>query len=268
MLKVSKNGRLYWIDYGIDQEGLGHHATAFVMQLLGEDEQSALQDIKERMESGETPPVSNYTPKIIRKELYGQKLREWETCWWEKNLLFDKPHLDFFNVVSLKGYYREDRLVWESTEEVPAYLYLDYNKAYRPTAPKGRKHRGIENRTFLEGWEQLPWKADHFIAQSSYKDVMTFRKMGYLGAAPTSENSLSELFKRAREIDARFDKKFVLFDNDAAGRKSAAKVKELLGWTPIFCRTTKDPSDSVQKTGNYFELSNLMSNFDLSKYHI
>lgn len=268
ILKVSKKGNLYWRDFGINQDKIGFGAVALVSELLGVSREAALLDIKNNLESGNKPTTTLSIPKPVPKALYGQKLRDWEIAWWEENLWLSKRYLDFFKVASLKGYWRGDKRIWSSTPEIPAYLYLDCNKAYRPTAQNGRKHRGIDNRDIVEGWNQLPQNADHFILQTSKKDVMVFRRMGLLGAAPPSENSLSGIIKRAREIDGRFTHKFCVCDNDDAGRKQAQLLKEVLNWTPIFCPTTKDPSDSVEKYGNYFEMSNLMSKFNLSKYHI
>jgi len=266
MIKVSGEDKLYWRDYGINQTSIGYGAVAFVQEYLGVGYEEALQDILDKKLNGHIPDPLVVKPSKPSLRLYGQNLRQFEVDWWYNDLWITKEELDFFRVASLKGYYRGDKLVWESYPEMPAYFYVEANKAYRPTAPKGNKHRGIDNRDILEGWNQLPWNADHFIAQTSLKDVMCFRKMGYVGAAPPSENSLSGLLARAKEINGRFQKVFCMCDNDPAGWAQAIKLRDLCGWTPLFCPTTKDPSDSVQKYGNYFELSEFMSKFDLNKY--
>jgi hypothetical protein len=266
IIRVSKAGDLYWRDFGINQEQIGFDAVGLVGELLGVGRQEALLDIQERMESGELPPDVVHKPKVISKHLYGTKLSDWGAGWWQERLFVERDLLDFFHVGSLLGYFRDGRKIWEDRPDMPAFLYADCNKAYRPTAPKGMKHRGIDNGDIMEGWDQLPQTADHFILQTSLKDTIVFRNMGYLGAAPPSENSLAPLFKRAREINGRFSKCFVMHDNDEAGRKQAGLLKELLGWTPISCPTTKDPSDSVEKYRGYWEMSEFMRNFALSKY--
>lgn len=267
MLKVSAKGNLYWRDYAINQTGIGFDALSLAGEMLGLDRQAVLHDINNKLKSGYKPPKIKLKIKKVSKALYGQPLKDWECEWWQNNLLFPKSLLDYFNVLSLQGYYRGDTKVWESKESLPAYLYLEYNKAYRPTAKKGRKHRGINNHDVMEGWNQLPQTADHFILQTSFKDVMCFRRMGYLGAAPPSENSLGPLLKRAREIDGRFKHKFAVCDNDRAGRAQAAFLRENLGYKTIFCPNTKDPSDSIQLNKNYFEISQMMAKYNLSKYH-
>lgn len=267
VLHVSKKGNLYWRDYAINQENIGFNAVALVGQMLGVSGKQALIDINNKVKQGFTPPKIKIKVKKENKALYGKPLSDWEWFWWRDNLLFPKSLLEYFNVLSLQGYFRGDTKVWESKENLPAYLYLEYNKAYRPTAKKGRKHRGINNGDVLEGWNQLPQTADHFVLQTSMKDVMCFRRMGYLGAAPPSENSMAPLLKRVREINGRFRHKIAICDTDNAGRKQAAFIREHLGWRTVFCPNTKDPSDSVQLNKNYFEISQMMSEFNFSKYH-
>ncbi len=268
LIKVSKAGDLYWRDFGIDQEKIGFDAVGLVGELLGVGRQEALKDIQDRISSGEVPTNVVHKHKPISKQLYGMPLTEWGEKWWMDTLFVDRRMLDFFHVGSLKGYFRDGKKVWEDRPDMPAFLYADCNKAYRPTAPKGMKHRGIDNGGVMEGWGQLPSHGEHFILQTSLKDTIVFRNMGYLGSAPPSENSLAPLLSRVREINGRFERKFIMHDNDAAGRAQAGKLKELLGWTPICCPSTKDPSDSIEKYGGYSEMSEFMRKFGLSKYHI
>jgi hypothetical protein len=266
VIRVSSDDNLYWKDFGIDQENIGFSAVAFVQEYLGVDRQAALQDILQRKKEGKIPSPLTVKVKRLTKHLYGQALRGFEVDWWYNNLWITRQELEFFRIASLKGYYRDDKLIWDSSPGMPAYYYIEANKAYRPTARKGNKHRGIDNRDILEGWNQLPRNADHLIIQTSLKDVVCFRKMGYLGIAPPSENSLSGLLSKARELNGRFQQVYCMCDNDAAGRAQAIKLRDLCGWAPLFCPSTKDPSDSVKKYRNYFELSEFMSKFDLNKY--
>lgn len=267
MLKVSAKGNLYWRDYAINQEHIGFNALALAGEMTGLSREGVLKDIDQKIKSGYVPPKVKVKVEKVSKALYGKPLCDWEYVWWRDNLLFPKSLLNYFNVLSLQGYFRGDTKIWESKKSMPAYLYLEYQKAYRPTAQKGRKHRGVNNHDVMEGWNQLPKTADHFILQTSMKDVMCFRRMGYLGAAPPSENSLAPLIKRVREINGRFKHKIAICDNDPAGRKQAAFIREQFGWRTIFCPNTKDPSDSIQLNKNYFEVSEMMSKYNFSKYH-
>jgi hypothetical protein len=85
---------------------------------------------------------------------------------------------------------------------------------------------------------------------------MVNTKAGYPGCNPTSENSFVALESKVREINARFKKTIVFFDNDAAGRKAAARLKYEIGWDNIELPVNwaKDPSDLVSSTKNYFDL--------------
>lgn len=269
MLKVSAKGNLYWRDYAINQSSIGFDAVSFAGQMEGLGRDDMMQSIYDKVKSGYKAPKVEVKAKLkkVSKALYGQPMQDWEYEWWRDELLFPKSLLDYFNVLSLQGYFRGDTKVWESKKSLPAYLYLEYHKAYRPTAQKGRKHRGIDNHDVMEGWNQLPRTADHFILQTSMKDVMCFRRMGYLGAAPPSENSLAPLLKRVREINGRFKHKIAICDNDEAGKKQASFIGNTFGWKTIFCPNTKDPSDSIQTNKNYFEVSQMMSKYNFSKYN-
>lgn len=246
--------------------GIGFNAYAFAQQMLqSEDVTKGLQKLME----GGVPQVK-VDLKAHKKKNYlltSHVLTDYEKLWWEDNLKVPAEMLEFFNVFGLQGYYRDGTKIWESRLDCPAYHYLQYRKAYRPTAPKGRKHRGIDNGDIMEGWHQLPDCGDHFILNTSFKDVITCRVLGAVGAASPSENSIAPLLKRAREIKGRFRRCFVLGDNDRPGRLAAERVQKLLNFEPIYMPWHKDPSDSVQMSGHYEYLNSIIAPLGLSKYH-
>lgn len=257
---------MYWKDYGIDQDamGIGFNALALAEQMSSGD---VITDIQERISRGGTPEdIIVKTPPVVDKYLVGHKLTDYEIAWWGDNLRVGKSLLDFFQILGLEAYMRGEKKIWSSQPNSPAYFYFQASKAYRPTAPKGRKHRGLANGDIIEGWHQLPEHGDHFLLNTSLKDVVTCRNAGFISAAPPSENSIRPILAKAREINARFTRKFVLYDADEAGRREAAKLESILGWTTIFMRNFKDPSDSVEKLGHYEEIHSLLYPLGLSKY--
>jgi hypothetical protein len=112
----------------------------------------------------------------------------------------------------------------------------------------------------LQGSDQLKFKSEELIIQSSLKDGLSFRAMfpEYEFVAPDSENILirkndiellKEHYKRIR----------TLFDYDKAGITSAGKYLEQYQIEPISFTMAKDVADSVRDNGQMLTQINLSS---------
>lgn len=264
-----------WIDYGRvsskRQDGI-----ALVSDLFEIPREEAIKKIWCDLVLNKDFVIENVKIKSTQKQFYDIRTRELnahELSYWDINFNVTKPYLDFFNVKALEGLYKKNDLIWSSTPENPAYVYL-YNsnknafKIYRPLTQDRDKFRGQNNGKLLEGWEQLPLTADEVIIQSSYKDTIVCRRAGYLGFNPTGEASLKYILSKAIEINTRFKKVFVLFDNDIPGRRTSNILCSKTGWTPLFIRGFKDPSDSVKATQSYYHLHNCIGNFLTKNYYL
>lgn len=258
-----------WRDFGLpDQKG--SDGISFVQHLFDISREDAIYLIWEEIVEDDN------LPKRI------QKLREtsYNFTVEEKELTYELPYfskafipkdlLDFFNVKGVAQAKINNDCIFNSTEDDPAFIYRfgeNSFKTYRPlTGNKTRKFRGSNNGNVLEGWEQLPRKGDHLFINKSLKDSIVLRRMGILSTNPSGEGSIHYLKTMVREINARFSKVRILFDNDPAGIKSSTILRELTGWENVFLDKEKDCYDNVTKYGNYFWLSNFFKQFNLNYY--
>lgn len=275
IFKMHDDGGITWNDFGLSGT-LRKDAVGFVMEYYGLSKPKAINKIWSDMvldKSVKVPARKKIKRPInLPYQVKGQPMNEVELGYW-KDFLIDPRLLQFYNVSSLRYMRRLDRVVWKTSENNPAFLY-EFSKpgafkAYRPLNPdKGNKWRGQNNGDIVEGYDQLPRNADHLIIQSSLKDTMCFRSMGYLSCNPTSETSFKTLITKVREFNNRFDVVYVLFDNDDPGRLACQELCYKTGWIPIFLpgNWEKDPSDHIKITKTHYHLKHFLQPLNLNTY--
>lgn len=280
MYTYEKTGDIWWTDFGAEDTPLVRDSIGFVQYMWEQSRQDAINQIWQEMvldKDVKIPHRKIVDVKPMRLEpLLKPYTEEWEWSYW-KTLKFDLDYLNYLGIKCAKKLKRLDLTIWESTKDDPIFFY-DFGerrgKAYRPLS-KGERFRGIDNMEVLEGWNLLPDTCDDVILGSSFKDTATVGYLGYAGFNPSSENSYKFLLTKVDEINKRFKRVWILFDNDKAGREAAKNLNELTGWniinlpTDVKCPETgkiaKDPSDFVTFTGNYLYLSKFLSNFEITK---
>lgn len=261
--------KLYWKDFGLIYDGIGD-AVGFVQMLLTFENDRPVTRIEAAQHIFSELVENNKAPKSVKKleeplinfyDINYREINEYEMNFWRK-LWLTRRELDKFNVKAVEGLFRNGEFLFSSTKEDPAYVYLsddiDSFKTYRPyTKVKKDKFKGINNGGLIEGWNALPAFGDICLINSSLKDTMVNTKAGYPGCNPTSESSFETLLKKARELNVRFKKVIVFFDNDKPGIDAAKRLKKIIGWDYIYLPDNwgiKDPSDLVKADGNYFNL--------------
>ena len=142
-----------------------------------------------------------------------------------------------------------------------------FKNRYKIYSPYEEKNKWLSNtrKTDIQGYNQLPYKGEHLIITSSLKDVMCLYELGYPAIALQSEMQIPEE-KLISELKSRFTTIDVLYDNDFdketnPGQTVAKKICDLYGFKNICIPDefkSKDPSDLVNKVGNFNELKNIL----------
>lgn len=279
VIQQSDKGNLYWVDYGYSNQ-LYFDGIGLVMEIYGVSRAEAINALYNQivLKNNYQVDLSRKPKKVVKVpyEFEVGNIRNWELYYWYKHLVSSKV-LSALNIHSLRALYRDDYLVTCSEKVNPSFIYLweqdeEAFKSYNPLDPKGRKFRGQRNGKWIQGWEALPKRGEHLFITSSMKDVAVLRSFGLLATAPQSETNRKIILDKAREINARFDNVFILYDNDEAGIDAAMLLSKAVDnkWKPVFMpkRWGKDPAEVIKKFGNYFWFSEFFSKFAENKYHL
>ena len=146
-----------------------------------------------------------------------------------------------------------------------AFRFKNRYKIYSPYEVKN-KWLSNTNKTDIQGYDQLPTNGEKLIITSSLKDVMCLHAAGYNAIAMQSEMQLPTE-KLISELKNRFNKIDILYDNDFEkannpGQTMAKKICDLYGFKNILLPDeykSKDPSDLVNKVGNFNELKKILN---------
>lgn len=137
--------------------------------------------------------------------------------------------------------------------EEPMYAYKVYNnfQIYRPKSDKCDKFRTNCTEYDLIGLEQLPNNDDLLIVTKSGKDVYVLDELGYNAIAPIGETRLIPE-KIVNDLNSRFKRIVLLYDNDEAGIIGSSKIQDKTNWDNIIIpleTKTKDVSDHIKQYG-------------------
>lgn len=156
------------------------------------------------------------------------------------NLYNVKPVSTFTMARGAESFSRVGRRVY-------AYTKAD-GEVYKIYMPENKDKKFMNFSKYIQGWEQLQGHSRLFIC-SSLKDIMAMRSLKIDGdfIAPASENSSIEpIMNWIRE---EYDKKYVIFDNDDAGKRMMARYREEYDLPYVIVDLSKDISDSVKDYG-------------------
>ena len=134
------------------------------------------------------------------------------------------------------------------------YTYGYFRKdgsLYKIYMPKNTDKKFIKVENYIQGSDQISLSTPKLVITSSLKDLMCFVRLGFHGVdviAPDSENSMLTQIQMNR-LQVRYNKIYVLFDNDEPGKKSMRRYEDLYGTTSVLLEMSKDLSDSVKDFG-------------------
>lgn len=120
----------------------------------------------------------------------------------------------------------------------------------------------------IQGYEQLPDTGDLLIITKSLKDVMTLYSLGYTAVSANSENTIipQQIMK---DLNNRFNKILIFYDNDVSGKKGAHLMSETYGASTVeipMSYKSKDISDFIKDYGKEKTIKILQTLTDTDKY--
>ena len=203
-------------------------------------------------------PIQEYKT-YSRYKVTDYEMRHWTTVdqkYWTKFNIGSRL-LEKYNVAPL-AYYKmtkEDDQGKESSITIKGLSIYGYFKEdgslYKVYQPKVSEKKFIKVKNYIQGSDQLKYDKKYLVITSSLKDLMAFTRLKLNDAesiAPDSENTLIPE-SMLNIIIPKYEKIFVLFDNDEAGIRSMKKYKEKYDFDYVILDMEKDLSDSIKEHG-------------------
>jgi len=164
-----------------------------------------------------------------------------DLIWWARYGV-DEELLNAHNIRSIKYLLNEDFTIRKKISIYDlafAFIVYDKVKVYRPEEDPSRKWRNSCPSEYIQGWEQLQGY-DTLVITKSYKDVLVFKSfMNVDVIAPQSESgSFTE--KHIEYIKANYQRVYVVYDYDEAGKIGAKKLEDDHGFTVRWVSTLVD----------------------------
>ena len=174
--------------------------------------------------------LKSISPTIIHKNYYST----WELGYWSKfEQTIDTLILE--DIYGLDRFYYNENFPLISEPGNPRFLYVLENGGWKVYSPYDAKNKFKSGSIFqcIEGWNTLPEHAEELWIDASTKDRLCMKLLFEAVINPTNEGSFKALISRKEEIDSRFYRINVCFDNDAPGRAYTQKLCDLTGWNPV-----------------------------------
>lgn len=185
------------------------------------------------------------------------EMRNWNTTdkkYWTSYKIGSKT-LDFFNISPLANFVmsKEENGVTKTITITRALLYGYFNKRgelCRIYQPGVKEAKCIKVQSFIQGDDQLLYKAPNLLITKSMKDIAAFHELkieDWEVIAPESEGELlaADYIAQKRK---QYKNIVVLFDNDVAGNKARQAYVDIHKIPYVdFNLGYKDLSDTMEK---------------------
>jgi hypothetical protein len=228
------------------------------LKTRGQAAMKIIEDYNEYILNNGHNPVQQYKAHSKYK-VTDYEMRHWTTIdqkYWTKFNIGSRL-LEKYNVAPLEFYTmsKEDANGKESSITIEGFNIYGYFKddgtLYKIYQPMVSDKKFIKVRNYIQGSDQLSYNKKYLVITSSLKDLMAFNRLKLSDAesiAPDSENTLIP-DNMLNKIVSKYEKVFVLFDNDEAGIRSMERYKDKYGFDYVILDMEKDLSDSIQKYG-------------------
>lgn len=209
--------------------------------------------------------------KASKYKVSKYKTRSWTTqdqyFWTQFNI--GSKLLEAYHVKPLESYCmtKDDKELCIKGLYLYGYFKAD-GSLYKIYQPKTLDKKFIKVTSYVQGWEQMS-QQNNLLITSSLKDVMSVKslKLKIDVIAPDSENTMLKL-DVMEDLQNRYKKIIVMFDNDDAGIKSMQAYKEKYPFIEIaLLPMSKDISDSIKDYGAKEVLMRLVPILDKKLYN-
>jgi len=181
------------------------------------------------------------------------KVREWlqkDILYW-KQFGISKELCIEYNIYPISHYWINQYMFSVKLGDL-AYAFLEGTKfqIYQPYANKDKKWFSNTG-AMVYGYDQLPPFGKLLFITSSKKDILTLKSLGYYAVASNNEGTMLPRDKY-EDLNNRFDRIVLFFNNDPQGLKAAHMMAEELGLDFIFIPfeyNETDPSDYHKSFG-------------------
>jgi len=197
----------------------------------------------------------------VSKFKLGKKSRSWKIAdfrfWKEFGITY--PTLKKFNVEPIAYLFFNDKIV---SADKYSYCFIEQKdnlETYKVYQPYNENYKWVNNHndSVWQGWTQLPKTGETLIITKSLKDVMSIYECTGLPAISLQAENVKPKEKIIEELKSRFDKIYILYDNDFDsdvnwGRQFSTKLATKLNLPRIEIKSilkSKDFSDLVKNHG-------------------
>jgi hypothetical protein len=230
----SKSGNLYFVDFATEQlkytpievacmrTGYTFPDILYKIESDFHLTELNLEDKKQLEEETKLFKVPEIKPASIKVRVTRFKKQDYD--YW-KQFGVTEEILKFYNIRRVEKAWISNRLWYVNNDHDPCYRYTEKDrfKLYRPFSKPATKWRTNFFGGLLEGYTQLPHRANTLIITKGLKDVMTLHSLGVNAVAVRSENT--PVSQNAYNLlKNRFEKIYVWFDADEPGIKGSRKL--------------------------------------------
>lgn len=195
--------------------------------------------------------------------------RDYDINYWQSYGI-SLSWLQFANVYPISNYIlTKDNKDFVFYADKYAYAYIEYKdkivsiKVYQPFNVNGYKWINKHDKSVISLWTKVPDKGDKICICSSTKDALCL--MCNTGIPAISLQGEGYLMSNSvvKNLKQRYNKIYVLYDNDSAGIKGGQKLSNQHGFINIVLpkiNNTKDISDLYKSLQDKKEFNNIMLN--------
>lgn len=264
---------VYFKDFGTGESG---SIYTLLMKMWNTDFKGMCERIYKDMESGFSKPSKRKCtyrqPKVSPKSEIKVKVRNWEKHdidYWQSYgvpvewLKYAEVYPISHKIV-LKG---DDRMVYGADKYAYAYVEHKDNKTtlkiYQPFNKLGFKWSSKHDKSVISLWTKVPEKGEILCICSSLKDALCLWANTGIPAVATQGEGYSISETAVKSLKERYEKVYILFDNDEAGITDGKKLSKTTGFINLELpriNGAKDISDLYKSLTNKSKFKQIILN--------